>query len=196
MAVKSVSTSTPTTEPRELARQLQDGAALAVVDVRTPAEFGSERIAASHNLPLDQLTIHAPALRAATTPLVLVCRSGTRAREAERVLRGAGQDGVQVLAGGLAAWEQAGLPVERGRPRWSMERQVRGVAGGLVLAGALGGLFGWRPLGALSAAIGGGLLFSALTDTCGMARVLARLPYNQDAQTDVPATIAALTAPR
>ena len=112
------------------------------------------------------------------------------------MLRAAGHDGVQVLAGGLAAWEQAGLPVERGRPRWSMERQVRGVAGGLVLAGALGGLFGWRPLGALSAAIGGGLLFSALTNTCGMAKVLARLPYNQDAQTDVAATIAALTTPR
>lgn len=80
----------------------------------------------------------------------------------------------------LAAWEQAGLPVERGRERWSLERQVRGVAGRLVLAGALGGLlFAWRPSGALAAAISGGLLYSALTDTCGMAALLARLPYNR-----------------
>src|SRR5581483_3963188 len=146
----------------------------------------------SYNLPLDQLREHGQALSTSRAPLVLVCRSGNRAREAQVLLHSAGRDGIEVLEGGVAAWEQAGLPVERGRARWSMERQVRGVAGGLVLAGALGGLFVWRPLGALAAALGGGLLYSALSDTCGMAALLARLPYNRGAGCDVDATLAAL----
>jgi hypothetical protein len=98
-----------------------------------------------------------------------------------------------VLDGGVAAWERAGLPLERGEARWGMERQVRGVAGTLVLAGALGGLFVARPLGLLAAFVGGGLVFSALTDTCTMAKFLERLPYNQGPGCDPEATVAALT---
>ena len=176
-----------------LAQQARQGAPVQVLDVRTPAEFELVHIPGSYNLPLDQLGAHRGALVAGTQPLVLVCRSGNRAREAQVLLHSAGREAVEILEGGLAAWEQAGLPVERGRQRWSMERQVRGVAGGLVLAGALGGLFVWRPLGALAACVGGGLLYSALTDTCGMAALLARLPYNRGASCDVAATVQALT---
>lgn len=99
---------------------------------------------------------------------------------------------VHILDGGLSAWEAAGLPVNRGRHRWSMERQVRGIAGGLALAGGVAGLVVWRPLGGLAAGIGGGLLVSALTDTCTMARVLAKLPYNRGAGCDVDAVVRAL----
>jgi rhodanese-related sulfurtransferase len=177
-----------------LAQQLQQGTLIQVLDVRTPAEFESVHIPGSYNLPLDQLGTHRGVLGAGTQqPLVLVCRSGTRAREAQVLLHSAGRESIEILEGGLVAWEQAGLPVERGRARWSMERQVRGVAGGLVLAGAVGGLFVWRPLGALAAFVGGGLLYSALTDTCGMAALLARLPYNRGASCDVTATMQALT---
>ena len=176
-----------------LAQQLHQGTPVQVLDVRTPAEFESVHIPGSYNLPLDQLGAHRGVLGAGTQPLVLVCRSGNRAREAQVLLHSAGRESSEILEGGLTTWEQAGLPVERGRQRWSMERQVRGVAGSLVLAGALGGLFVWRPLGALAAFVGGGLLYSALTDTCGMAALLARLPYNRGASCDVTATVQALT---
>ena len=116
--------------------------------------------------------------------MILVCRSGQRAEAAERELLGADLCGLRVLEGGLGAWEAAGLPVNRGQQRWSMERQVRGVAGALVLAGLLGSLK-LKPLALLSAAVGGGLLVSAVTDTCTMAKVLAKLPYNQGAGCDV-----------
>jgi rhodanese-related sulfurtransferase len=182
----------PTIRPGALA---QSEGAVGILDVRTPAEYETAHIPGSYNLPLDQLAPHAGALRAATGPLVVVCQQGIRARDADRLLRAAGCQAVQVLEGGVAAWEAAGLPLERGRERWSMERQVRGVAGGLVLAGALGGLFVARPLTALAAAIGGGLVFSALSNTCGMAKVLGLLPYNRGAGCDPAATIAALTAP-
>ncbi len=176
-----------------LAQQLRQGTRIQVLDVRSPAEFESVHIPGSYNLPLDQLGAHRALLGAGTQPLVLVCRSGNRAREAQVLLHSAGRESSEILEGGLVAWEQAGLPVERGRQRWSMERQVRGVAGSLVLAGALGGLFIWRPLGALAACVGGGLLYSALTDSCGMAALLARLPYNRGASGDVTATVQALT---
>jgi rhodanese-related sulfurtransferase len=179
----------------ELARDWPDRTAVRVVDVRTPAEFESAHLPGSYNVPLDRLPVYGAALAAGTAPYVLVCRMGNRAREAETLLRGAGCEAVQVLEGGLEAWERAGLPVERGRQRWSIERQVRGVAGSLVLAGALGGLFVARPMGVLAAFVGGGLVFSALTDFCGMAKLLAMLPYNQEASTEVEATVAALTTP-
>jgi rhodanese-related sulfurtransferase len=184
----------PTIAPQELARRLGGAEGVRVLDVRTPAEFEAAHIEGSYNLPLDQLPAYRGALSAGSAPLVLVCSAGTRAAEADRLLRAAGRQGTQVLAGGLTAWERAGLPLVRGRERWAMERQVRGVAGSIVLAGALGGLFVWRPLTAVAAAIGGGLVFSALTNTCGMAKVLGRLPYNQGAAPyDPAAAVRALT---
>lgn len=166
---------------------------ITLLDVRTPGEYASSHIHGSHNVPLHLLTSHARDIGAAVDgPVVLVCQSGGRARQAEQVLRAEGLTRLHVLDGGVAAWEAAGLPLNRGRQRWSMERQVRAVAGGLALAGSVAGLVVWRPLGGLAAGVGGGLLVSALTDTCTMARVLARLPYNRGAGCDVDAVVRTL----
>jgi hypothetical protein len=74
-----------------------------------------------------------------------------------------------------------------------MERQVRLAAGSLVLTGvALSKLSRWSLV--LSGGIAAGLIFSAATDTCGMAAVLAKLPHNRPRATDVKAVIAALDA--
>ncbi len=166
-----------------------------VLDVRSPAEFESEHIPGSFNVPLDRLSEHAAHLRdTLARPVVLVCRSGVRAQQAEQALQASGCTSLHVLDGGVGAWEAAGRPLVRGRSRWSMERQVRGVAGGLVLAGALGGLLVALPLGWLAAGVGGGLLFSAVTNTCGMARVLAMLPYNKGQTCDVRQVMTNLAA--
>jgi hypothetical protein len=77
---------------------------------------------------------------------------------------------------------KSGKPVVRGTSRvWSLERQARFAAGTLVLAGSVMGLavdFRWL---ALPAFVGLGLVFSAATDTCGMALILARMPWNRRA---------------
>lgn len=171
---------------RVLAQELVDRLGeVTVLDVRSPAEFASVHIPGSFNLPLDRLPEYASQLTSAVqNPVVLVCRSGQRAQEAERGLHSADLPGLHVLAGGLSAWEGAGLPVVRGEERWSMERQVRGVAGALVLAGLAGSLIAPR-LALLAAGVGAGLLASAITDTCTMARILARFPYNKGAGCDV-----------
>jgi hypothetical protein len=88
------------------------------------------------------------------------------------------------VEGGTAACEAAGLPVVRGRKAMSLERQVRICAGSIVAIGAALAAFGpdptWQKVGAgIAGFIGCGLVFAGVTDTCGMAMMLAKMPWNQ-----------------
>ena len=124
-------------------------------------------------------------------PVVLVCQSGSRSRQAEEALKRVGLPQLHVLEGGLSGWVASGKPVRRGRERISLERQVRIAAGALAAAGGLLAVKAHPRFGLLSAFVGGGLLFAGVTDTCRMARLLAKLPYNQ-AGCDVGAMVEAL----
>lgn len=169
----------PVVDVETVANFRQNRTAITLIDVRTPAEFETAHISGSYNVPLDVLPHHAAELRAALhVPAILVCRSGTRARQAQQALRGADVPHVHVLDGGITAWEAAGKTLMRGTPRWSLERQVRGVAGTLVLFGMIGGRV-WQPLRGVALLIGAGLTFSAVTDSCFMGALLSTLPYNQ-----------------
>lgn len=153
--------------------------AVTVIDVRSPAEFETAHIAGSYNVPLDLLSEHAAQLAARLDrQVVLVCQSGNRAAQARQHLAGVGAEHLHVLDGGVGAYSEAGGTVVRGRARWALERQVRLVAGGLVLAGVAAS---WHVPGArlLAGGVGAGLTVSALTDSCTMARVLSALPYNR-----------------
>jgi hypothetical protein len=86
---------------------------------------------------------------------------------------------LQVVQGGVQAWEAAGLPLNRGRKTLSLERQVRIIAGALVVVGAVLGYLVHPAWVGLSGFVGAGLVFAGITDTCGMAMVLARMPWNQ-----------------
>lgn len=153
-----------------------------VIDVREFAEYDTERIAAARLVPLSACEQQAGVIDPQQTVYV-VCRSGTRATQAAERLQKRGYLHVRVVEGGLQAWTAAGYPVERGTSRApSLERQVRFVAGTAVL---LGVVLSWvvHPwFVALAAFIGAGLTFSAVTDTCGMAIVFARMPWNQRPQ--------------
>ncbi|WP_164540406.1 rhodanese-like domain-containing protein [Streptomyces abyssomicinicus] len=155
-----------------------------VVDVRSPGEFAGGHLPGAHNIPLDRVKEAADTLRAAAerAPLLIVCASGARSANACAQLASLGIAAAG-LEGGTGAWAAAGNPLERpagARPVWPMDRQVRLVAGSLVLIGFLAGL-AWPPAHWLSGAIGAGLVFSGVTNTCGMAAVLGRLPYNRGA---------------
>ncbi|PZT71248.1 transporter [Streptomyces sp. SW4] len=160
-----------------------------VVDVRSPGEYAGGHLPGAHNVPLDRLEEAAGALRSAASrrPLLLVCASGARSATGCARLDGLGIEAA-TLTGGTGAWTAEGHPVERtpgARTPWPMDRQVRLAAGALVLAGFLAGL-AWPPAHWLSGLIGAGLVFSGLTDTCGMAVLLARLPHNRAAGNAVP----------
>ncbi|MCK7627737.1 rhodanese-like domain-containing protein [Streptomyces sp. RS10V-4] len=168
---------------------------LTAIDVRTPGEYASGHLPGAHNIPLDHLEQALPALKAAAGrgDLLLVCASGARSTRACRRLADEGIPAAN-LTGGTTAWTQSGHETHRAaaaRTPWAMDRQVRLAAGSLVLAGLLTGRR-WPKARALSAGVAGGLVFSALTNTCAMANLLAKLPHNRSGDSDLDATLAAL----
>lgn len=176
-----------TITPQELQQRMCAGQPVELIDVRTPVEFREVHAEPARNVPLDRLNPHEFAAAArGSMPLYVICRSGSRGRQACETLAAAGVAVVNV-EGGTQAWERAGLPVTRGRKAISLERQVRIVAGGLALLGGLLALTAHPYWAGLSAFIGGGLLFAGVTDTCGMALVLARMPWNQVREPKSPA---------
>ncbi|MEV0453870.1 rhodanese-like domain-containing protein [Catellatospora methionotrophica] len=179
-----------------LQRLLATGDGPRVIDVRTPGEFESAHIPGSHNVPLDLLREHRHELRKHLDDgVVLVCLSGQRATSAGQALVAAGLADLRVLHGGIAAWQAAGAPVRTVRSRWALERQVRLVAGTIVLAAVLASTI-VEPVKWVAAAIGAGLTFAALSNTCAMGMLLARLPYNRGSRVSIDAIVAALAGPR
>ncbi|NDK30274.1 rhodanese-like domain-containing protein [Nesterenkonia haasae] len=166
--------------PEDLRVIGNDKERLNLLDVRTSAEFEAAYIEGSHNLPLDQLQKD-PSAVAALLPedVVLVCQSGARAGQAADALAAAGAPHVSVLAGGIIAYQQCGGKVLGGQKRWAMERQVRMVAGTLVLGGLVGARFVHPRMAYLSAGVGGGLMFAAASNTCVMASALSKMPWNK-----------------
>ncbi len=175
----------------------QLGGRVRLLDVRTPGEFESQHLAGSYNVPLDTLAEHAAELRGLEggRPLVLVCQSGARARRAADALAAAGLTHVSVMDGGVNGWLAAGRDVVRGKPRMSLERQVRIVAGAIAATGGFLALFVNPLFAALSAFVGSGLVFAGVTDTCMMGMLLAKMPWNRAAVAcDVPAVVRQLAA--
>ena len=174
-----------TISPKQLSDALQAGKSIELIDVRTPVEFREVHVDFARNVPLDQLNAaHIAAGRnGLSEPLYVICRSGNRAKQACEKFVAAGDTNVVNVEGGTLAWEQAGLPVTRGKQAISLERQVRIAAGLLVLTGAVLGYFVNLNWIGLSAFVGAGLAFAGITDTCAMGMLLARMPWNQVRET-------------
>ncbi|MGQ4416698.1 rhodanese-like domain-containing protein [Streptomyces sp. SAS_269] len=183
-----------TLDPQQARSRLHE---LTVIDVRTPGEYAGGHIPGALNIPLDQLGRALPEIRAAAErgEVLVVCASGARSENACRTLA---ENGVHTasLAGGTGAWAAQGNDLDRPeggtRATWGMERQVRLTAGSVVLLGLALGEFVHPAFRLLSAGIAGGLVFSAVTNTCGMAAMLAKLPHNRPRQADLEATLTRL----
>ncbi len=179
-------------DPQNLSDLLGSATPPRVLDVRTPGEFETAHIAGAYNVPLDLLREHREEIiKHLDEDVVLVCRSGQRAAQAEETLRGAGLGNVHILDGGITAWEARGFAVNRGAQRWDLERQVRLVAGSIVLSSILASVAVPKAKW-LAAAIGGGLTFASLTNTCAMGMALSKLPYNRGATCDAPTIVSQL----
>ncbi len=158
------------------------GGAGSIVDVRTALEAAAESIPGSRHVPLDDILARADEIRATAAPRLLLCRTGPRAERAREALERAGVTGLQVIEGGLEAWRAAGGELRRTSQVMSLERQVRVAAGAMGLAGTLLALLHPAFL-IIPGFVGAGLVFAGLTDRCGMALVLAKMPWNARAIT-------------
>lgn len=190
MALTTFSRSLPPDSVNNLLSELPTAR---VLDVRTSGEFESAHIRGAYNVPVETIAEHARDIGAATAaPIILVCQSGNRARRADDALRSVGMSNLHILDGGMDAWVAAGLAVVRGRKRMSLERQVRIVAGALAATGGMLALLVNPLFAAIPAAIGSGLVFAGVTDTCTMGMLLARLPYNRAASCDPAEVVRAI----
>lgn len=170
---------TPLT-PTDVARRLRAHTAV-LIDIREPDEFAREHVAEAIHAPLssfDQVPVKLPNGR----DIIYTCRTGNRtgvncARLAARVPGKA-----FVLEGGLDAWKAQGLATrtDKSRPIEIM-RQVQMAAGGLILLGVTLGLWVHPAFWAISALVGAGLFVAGATGFCGMARLLAAMPWNRNA---------------
>ncbi|MEJ5867399.1 rhodanese-like domain-containing protein [Pseudokineococcus sp. 5B2Z-1] len=168
------------TDAERLVEGLRRPRPVVLVDVRTPAEYETAHVEGAVNVPLDLLLREPGAVASRLSgDVVLMCALGGRAEQAREALVAAGATAtLQVLGGGVDGVRRAGGTVVAGRSRWAMERQVRLVAGSLVLGSVLLSL--QVPAARfLAGGVGAGLTYAALSDTCTMARGLARLPYNR-----------------
>lgn len=173
-----MSTMTPIS-PQRASELVRDGAVL--VDIRERDEHAREKIAGSRLWPTSQLDGQYPA-QAADRILIFHCQSGARTRQNAQRIAAALPAGVgsYILDGGLDAWKKAGLPalLDRSQPISTM-RQVQIAAGSLVLLGAVLGTTVAPVFYALSAFVGAGLIVAGVTGFCGMARILALMPWNR-----------------
>lgn len=153
-----------------------------LIDVRTPSEFFEVHAVGALLAPLD--TLNPKAIMESrgdriSEPLYVICRSGGRSAQACRLFQQSGFTNTVNIDGGTQAWIAAGLPVNRGvRKPISMERQIRIVAG-LATALSATGAFWIQWLLIIPILIGVLQLHSGLRNSCWMAKVLGRLPWNR-----------------
>jgi rhodanese-related sulfurtransferase len=155
---------------------------LHLVDVREYAEFAGGRIEGAKLLPLGELEKRHSELDH-SKPIYVMCRTGNRSSQAQQKLKKLGFKNVINVSGGFEAWKKEDLPfdLDENAP-WSLERQVRFVAGSLVLVGVLLSIFVHPYFIALSGFVSAGLVFAAVTDTCAMGMMLLKMPWNRKAQ--------------
>lgn len=165
-----------------LADELQAAQHWLLLDVRTPFEYKESHIKDSWNVPLHDLERYMDEIRkqAEGRTIVTICRSGARAAKARKMLlKAAISDDVRVLEGGVSAWAREGQTLRYGRGGMSIERQVRIAAGSMVALGTALGFFVSPWFLIVPAFVGLGLTFAGITNTCGMAKMLMRMPFNR-----------------
>jgi len=167
--------------PQELSDLHYGGSTIELIDVRTPIEFEESHIAFAKNIPLAELQEKKWATSRTdgnNEPVYFICATGSRGETACLLFEKAGFPNVYNVEGGMSSCRDGTLPFVRNRSIISLERQVRIAAGTLVLTGLLLSFVSPAFL-LLSVFVGGGLIYSGITDTCGMGIVLSRMPWNR-----------------
>lgn len=150
-----------------------------LIDVRTQSEFEDHHINGSVNIPLDNLLDFKEEIKTSKKQPIFVCKSGSRSSKACELLQKGVLDEVYSLEGGIDEWKESNFEINYGKKHWSLERQVRFTAGTLIVIGIIGNILIHDNFKFLSLFIGIGLIFAAITNTCGLGILLSKMPWNQ-----------------
>jgi rhodanese-related sulfurtransferase len=168
------------TSPQELYNRWKSGEGIDLIDVRAPIAFNEGHVPFARWVSFDQLKGEvAGAGSASEKPLYVICQIGKRSEDACKVLAESGHKNVFTVEGGTQGWREAGLPVIGCKVGMSLMRQVQITAGSLTFIGTALGFFVHPIFFVVPAFIGAGLAFAGLTNTCGMAMLLSKMPWNQ-----------------
>ena len=190
-----MSKSINTISPQRLHAIWDEGKNVNLIDVRTMAEYRAGHVAGAQLIPLDELnaeTLTANEQYAGAgheQTLYLTCHAGLRAQQAAERLVDAGFHNIALLEGGTQAWEEAGLPIQRCGSAISLERQVQIAVGVLLVLKVVFGFTIHELFFAAIPLIGAGLIMAGITNWCGLARLLALLPWNQRRNCSEHATV-------
>jgi rhodanese-related sulfurtransferase len=163
-------------------KELLEKQEIQLIDVRETGEYKAEHIPNSQLVPLSDFTMEKLPLtnNKPNKPIVLYCQSGNRSQKAAQKLIESGFSDFSQLQGGITAWKTSGYATEINKNApISLMRQVQIVAGSLVFTGTILGAFVSPWFLILSGFVGAGLVFAGVTNTCAMAMLLAKLPYNK-----------------
>jgi rhodanese-related sulfurtransferase len=167
--------------PTDLKTRLSQGSCC-LVDVREPVEYAEEHIIGARLIPLGQIEQHAHEI-SRDQPLVIMCRSGKRGGQAMEKLKALGFSALQNLEGGILAWKAAGHPVALANKKMlPLMQQVQLIIGVGVLTGVILSRTVHPNFVFLSAFFGAGLVFAGSTGWCGMAILMAKMPWNRVAK--------------
>jgi glyoxylase-like metal-dependent hydrolase (beta-lactamase superfamily II)/rhodanese-related sulfurtransferase len=176
---KGEATSLEMISPRDASSLLEQDPQAKILDVRSALEFSQVHIEHSLNIPIDMISAKINELSQSKQNYLVLCHTGNRAAMAADMLIQSGIHTVKVMEGGIIRWQKEKLPVTKGRGGMSLERQVRLIAGSLVLLGIMTSwLLHWAFI-FVSVFVGSGLIYAGLTDNCLMGMLLMKLPYNK-----------------
>jgi len=165
--------------PRDASSLLEQDPQTKILDVRSTLEFSQVHIEHSLNIPIDMISAKINELSQSKQNYLVLCHTGNRAAMAADMLIQSGIHTVKVMEGGIIRWQKEKLPVIKGRGGMSLERQVRLIAGSLVLLGIMmSWLLHWAFI-FVSVFVSSGLIYAGLTDNCLMGMLLMKLPYNK-----------------
>jgi rhodanese-related sulfurtransferase len=171
--------------PSELFAMQNQGKEFELIDVRTAMEYSSGHIPGAKLLTLDEITDEVLVERLGDPnksdhgPIYVTCQSGLRAQQAVEKLHIYGCRDLVLVQGGTQGWEKAGLPMKRCGRVISLERQVQIAIGSLLLLKVIFGFTLHELFFLAGAVIGAGLILAGVTRWCGLARLIAMMPWNR-----------------
>ena len=176
-------TQIPSITPKDLYRRWSRGEKVEIIDVRFAISFAEVHVPNATSVPFETLDPHEVMARRQSSkndPLYIICQIGVRSLDAAERFMEAGFTNVVNVEGGTRDWQDEGLPVVHERQRGlPLRRQVQLTAGSLVVAGSVVGLLLNPVFIGIATAVGAGLIYTAATDNCAMAIVLAKMPWNR-----------------